>query len=229
MSNVPYLGATPEGHRNCFNKVTTKLYCQKLSIPTLDFIFVNDMQSESVERVLKFFNQHGGVFVKSSRQGSSVGCAMAKTTDEVQAALEIAFQNDSTVLVEPLVTARELELSAFEYSGKLHITIPGEVTPPDNDFYSFDEKYSSNSSSQTSVKADISQTKVEEIQSYARKIFQSLELKDHCRIDFFFDQNQNVFLNEVNTFPGLTPISMFPKMMENYGVRFSDYLSEKIN
>ena len=225
----PFLGARAEASRSCFNKVTTKLYCQKLGIPTLDFVLINSNSDTCLKDAEDFFsNNSSGLFIKSARQGSSVGCAMAKVLADIPAAIKTALDHDTIAIAEPLVKARELEVSAFEYKGELHITKPGEVTPPDNDFYSYEEKYSESSHSTTKVEANLSEQKIKEIQDYAMKLFINLELKDHCRMDFFFDEKENIYLNEINTFPGLTPISMFPKMMENYGVLFSDYLKDKI-
>ena len=169
-----------------------------------------------------------GVFIKSSRQGSSVGCSIVKKENEVDQALKLAFKHDTLALIEPyLENVRELEVSVFEYLDEVHVTKPGEITTPTNNFYSFDEKYSSTSHSHTHILAELPDKQIELIKQYARKAFIALELKDLSRIDFFLTENGDVFLNEINTFPGLTPISMFPKMMENYGVKFSDFLKKE--
>lgn len=228
--NLSYLGSPAQAHQACFNKVTTKLYLNALGIPNTPFIHGQRLDSEFEEKALSFFNRFSkkGVFVKAARQGSSIGCLPAHSKKELSLAIKKCFHYDSYLLIEKTLKARELEVAAFEYQGKLHITPPGEVIAPNDNFYSYEEKYSSQSHSQTKVKAHISKEVLELITNYSKKIFQHLELKDLARIDFFLTENQEIYLNEINTFPGLTPISMFPQMMEAYGVSFGDYLQDRI-
>lgn len=230
MNKVSYMGSNPEGHKNCFNKVTTKLYFQNLDIPTVNFLSVISNDHKAKPKVSAFLEQNdAGVFIKSSRQGSSVGCSVVRENIEIDEALKLAFKHDTLALIEPyLEGVRELELSVFEYKGEIHVTEPGEITTPKNTFYSFDQKYSSQSHTQTHITADLPKNTKELIKQYALKAFLALELKDLSRIDFFLTAEGEVFLNEINTFPGLTPISMFPKMMENYGVKFSDFLKDRL-
>lgn len=230
MNQLPYLGSNPEGHKNCFNKVTTKLYFESLKIPVTDSISILSSDDQGNTLVSDFFDRNpDGIFIKSSRQGSSVGCSVVRHKSEIDKALKTAFLHDSLALVEPfLENVRELELSVFEYQGEVHVTEPGEITTPLNTFYSFDQKYSSNSESQTHILAELPTNTRELIKQYAKKAFVALELRDLSRVDFFLCKDGKIYLNEINTFPGLTPISMFPKMMENYGVKFYDFLKNRI-
>lgn len=229
LYGLPYLGCSSEAHQTCFHKVTTKLYFESLNIPNTPFIYGHKNDLSFPKRALFFLKGNPrGVFLKASRQGSSVGCIPITQEEELEPALKDCFQFDSYILIEKKLTARELEVSAFEYQGQLHITKPGEILPPENSFYSFEEKYSETSQSRTLLEACLTENQIQQIQQYAKKAFENLELKDLARIDFFLTKGGNLYLNEINTFPGLTPISMFPKMMENYGVRFSDFLEDRI-
>jgi D-alanine-D-alanine ligase len=229
LHSKPYLGSNSEAHKSCFNKITAKLYFDSLSIPNTPFIHGHIDDSSFAERSLLFFKKYtSGVFVKASRQGSSIGCSPANTQQELTSALKKCFKYDSYLLIEKSVKARELEVAVFEYKGRIHITEPGEIKTPDTDFYSYEEKYSQASQSKTIIKANVPSAQVQIIKESARKVFQELELKDLARIDFFLTDQDEVLLNEINTFPGLTPISMFPKMMEAYGVQFQDFLVDRI-
>lgn len=224
-----YLGSKSSAHSICFNKISTKLYLDSLGIPNTLFMYGQKNDVTFHERVLDFFDENPeGIFIKAARQGSSVGCAPVYTEANLIPTIEDCFKYDSYLLVEKALKARELEVSVFEYKGEIHLSAPGEVIIPKDSFYSYDEKYSKTSKSETLVVAKITDEQKEEILTYARDAFENLEIKDLARIDFFLTEDEEIFLNEINTFPGLTPISMFPKMMTSYGVSFKDYLTDRI-
>jgi D-alanine-D-alanine ligase len=130
-------------------------------------------------------------------------------------------------LIEKRLHPRELELSVYEFNGKLQISYPGEIICPSK-FYSYEEKYSQVSQTTTETKArDLTEEQIKTMTDYAAKLYYGLKLRHLSRIDFFLDNNQ-IYLNEINTFPGLTPISMFPKMMEANGHSFTEFLSQHI-
>jgi D-alanine-D-alanine ligase len=131
------------------------------------------------------------------------------------------------VLVEQAVKPRELEVAAYQYQGELHISKPGEVIAPEDAFYSYEEKYSASSHSKTEVEAsNLTEQQLEIIRTSSEKVFTQMRLRHLSRIDFFLTPEGNIYLNEVNTFPGMTPISMFPKMLENNGHKFSEFLAD---
>ena len=108
-------------------------------------------------------------------------------------------------------------------------TRPGEICLPGDEFYSFDEKYSSTSHSTTRLDVtDLSAEQVETIRHLALKAFRQLKLKDLSRVDFFLTAEGEILLNEINTFPGMTPISMFPKMLQHHGHDFGQFLHQRI-
>jgi len=168
-----------------------------------------------------------GVFVKAARQGSSVGCYKVTDIEQLQKALNDAFGYSDQVLVEQAVKPRELEVAAYQYQGELHISKPGEVIAPEDAFYSYEEKYSASSHSKTEVEAsNLTEQQLEIIRTSSEKVFTQMRLRHLSRIDFFLTPEGNIYLNEVNTFPGMTPISMFPKMLENNGHKFSEFLAD---
>lgn len=228
LMKLPYLGVGPESSQLCFNKVSTKLWLDALGIPNTPYIFVNEFNESSIQRVTDFFNVHKDIYIKASSQGSSVGCYHLTKKEEIANTLTSAFKLSDYVLVEKTLIARELEVSTYEHNGELRATLPGEIICPDG-FYTYEEKYSNKSHTYTEIVAkNINEEIIKQIKDFSLKAFKGLKLKHLSRIDFFLTKENKVYLNEINTFPGMTPISMFPKMMENDGVEFSNFLKEII-
>ena len=227
LINLPYLGCTPESSMICFNKVTSKLWFTALNIPNTPFVFLSSKEDKKIAH--DFFNQNKNVFVKAASQGSSVGCYQVTDINQLDKAVEDAFKYSPYILIEKMLDARELEISAYEMNGEIITTLPGEIICP-NKFYSFEEKYDQNSKTTTEVVAkNLPNSVVEQMKEYAYKAFQKLKLRHLSRIDFFYTKEGDIYLNEINSFPGMTPISMFPKMMENHGHSFRNYLNEIIS
>lgn len=227
MIGIPYLGCGSEASKICFNKITTKLWFDALGIPNTPFLFLNSMHD--YPKAVTFLKEHKNLFIKAASQGSSVGCYPAHNENELKEAVEKAFTYSSQVVVEILVEPRELEVSAYEYQGEIHTTLPGEIVVPKGKFYSFDEKYAKNSETTTDIVAkNVSVEIQEKIREYARRAFIGLKLRHLSRIDFFYTNDGKIYLNEINTFPGMTPISMFPKMLINNGHSFKDFLEQNI-
>lgn len=223
LISLPYFGCGPEASLICFNKVTSKLWFNALDIPNTPFEFLTSI--EEAPKAHKLFDAHGKVFVKAASQGSSVGCYPISKKIDLDAALKNAFTFSEYVLVEKMVTARELEISTYEFEGVIHASVPGEINCP-SAFYSYDEKYDPNSKTTTEVVApNLSNEVVELMRGYAIKTFKALKLRHQSRIDFFYTDKGEIYLNEINTFPGATPISMFPKMMENNGHSYLKFIS----
>lgn len=224
LISLPYFGCGPEASLICFNKVTSKLWFNALDIPNTPFEFLTCIEDAS--KAHKLFDQHGKVFVKAASQGSSVGCYPVSQKSDLDTALKNAFTFSDYVLVEKMVTARELEISTYEFEGSVHASVPGEINCP-TAFYSYDEKYDPNSKTTTEVVApNLSTETIEKMRAYAIKTFKALKLRHQSRIDFFYTDKGEIYLNEINTFPGATPISMFPKMMENNGHSYLKFISD---
>ncbi|MGF1754492.1 D-alanine--D-alanine ligase [Vibrio makurazakiensis] len=225
LAKVPYLGCGSEASNNSFNKITSKLWYDAIGIPNTPYLFISDNNEATHTAVREAFEKWGTVFVKAARQGSSVGCYKVSDVNELSKAVNDAFGYSDQVLVEQAVTPRELEVSAYEFDGELHVSKPGEVIAPNGAFYTYDEKYSADSHSVTEVEANnLTDEQLSAIEVSSRKVFTQMKLRHLSRIDFFLTENGEIYLNEVNTFPGMTPISMFPKMVEHNGHKFADFL-----
>ena len=128
------------------------------------------------------------------------------------------------MLVEKNVHPRELEVAVYQYGDQVIATNPGEIKTDKSTFYSWEEKYDGSSKAETVVEAELSDEQKEQIRSLALKAFDQLKLRDLSRIDFFISADGEILLNEINTFPGMTPISMFPKMLEHHGESMTEFL-----
>ncbi|KJY83872.1 D-alanine--D-alanine ligase [Vibrio galatheae] len=227
LSGIPYLGCGPEASTNSFNKITSKLWYDALGIPNTPYIFLSSNDKLAYQQSESVFTQWGAVFVKAARQGSSVGCYKVTDLSQLQSALDNAFHYSDQVLVEQAVKPRELEVAAYEFEGELYITKPGEIIAPEDAFYSYEEKYSATSHSTTEVEAsNLTQEQLDIIRISSEKVFTQMRLRHLSRIDFFLTPDGKIYLNEVNTFPGMTPISMFPKMLEHNGHSFAAFLAD---
>lgn len=229
LANIPYLGCGPEASCWSFNKITSKLWYDALHIPNTPYRFLSMNNDAERERCHQAFKEWGGAFVKAARQGSSVGCYKVMDENQLDEAIAHAFTFSEQVLVEKTLKPRELEVAAYELNGTLYVTKPGEVIAPGDSFYSYEEKYSPDSHSFTTVEAEnLTEDQQQQIERYARRVFQHMKLRHLSRIDFFLTDDGLVYLNEVNTFPGMTPISMFPKMLENNGHSVALFLAHTI-
>ncbi|ELA8199619.1 TPA: D-alanine--D-alanine ligase [Vibrio parahaemolyticus] len=230
IAGIPYLGCGPEASSNSFNKITSKLWYDALDIPNTPYLFLTRNDEHAHRQAEQAFEKWGKLFIKAARQGSSVGCYSVTEKQAIAKAVNDAFGYSDQVLVEKAVKPRELEVAAYEMNGELHITKPGEVIAPDGAFYSYDEKYSSSSHSLTEVEAkNLTQEQIDRIHHASETVFKQMNLRHLSRIDFFLTEDNEIYLNEVNTFPGMTPISMFPKMLQNNGHKFHEFLEDCIN
>lgn len=229
LIGIPYLGCPSEGSKLCFNKISTKLWLSSLNIPNTPYIFLSENNEEEKQKSLSIMDNWKSVFVKAASQGSSVGCYKVTKKEDLILSIDKAFSYSNQVLIEKAVVPRELEVAVYEYDGQIVVTNPGEIYTDSSTFYSFDEKYSSTSKATTTLEAkNLTDKQVEEIRKYAYKAFTQLKLKDLSRIDFFLTEDNEILLNEINTFPGMTPISMFPKLLEHNGHSMETFLLQRI-
>ena len=227
--NIPYIGCKSEASRNCFNKITTKLYLDALGIPNTPYAIIPLSNEHYKQVALDFFDKYQDIYVKAASQGSSVGCYHVTKRDDVWDSIVEAFAFSSEVIIEKNIIHRELEVASYEIDGKLKLSKPGEIIIPDNLFYTFEEKYSKNSGTITTVTPeDLDDKVIEQIQEYARRAFIGLKLRHLSRIDFFLSKEDGILINEINTFPGATPISMFPKMLAHNGDNMADFLAKAV-
>lgn len=227
--NLKYLGCDSWTSSTLFNKVTTKLWCDQLGIKNTPYIFLSEPTENNTRLALDFFKQQGEVFVKAASQGSSIGCYQIKNESELESAIKKAFSYSDHVLIEKNITARELEVAAYQFKNKWHFTKPGEIINTSKTFYDYDQKYSKSSNTRTDIVAkNISDKVLQDMHGICAKAVAGFKLKHLSRIDFFLEENSQVSLNEINTFPGMTPISLFPSMLEKNGHSFKDFLVDHL-
>ena len=228
LMGLLYLGSGSDAGLLAFDKVSTKLWAEALGIPTTPFIFLSDPSRESLSRAIAFLEEWETVFVKPSRQGSSMGMSKVSEKGSLEEKIHHAFEYSSAVLIERSIQGRELELALYEYEGVLQVSAPGEILCPGG-FYDYRQKYADDTSARTVVEAEGLDSKaIETLKSYSRRIFCGLGCRDLARVDFFMMKGGKIILNEINTFPGHTNISMFPMMMENNGHSYSNFLQDRI-
>uniref|UniRef100_UPI0040476E28 D-alanine--D-alanine ligase n=1 Tax=Vibrio anguillarum TaxID=55601 RepID=UPI0040476E28 len=226
LAGIPYLGCGPEASANSFNKITSKLWYDALGIPNTPYLFLSENNAQAHQQCKQALEKWGSVFIKAARQGSSVGCYKVTEVSQLNSAIDAAFSYSEQVLVEKAVKPRELEVAAYQLDGVLYLSKPGEIIAPEDAFYTYEEKYSATSHSMTEVQAqNLTRDQLEMISDCAARVFTHMKLRHLARIDFFLTPEGNIYLNEVNTFPGMTPISMFPKMLEHNGHRFHEFLA----
>ena len=167
------------------------------------------------------------MFVKPSRSGSSVGCSAVKRREELPAALESAFAEDDKILIEERIKGKEIEVAVLEEDAELTVSVPAEIDVGSSDFYDYETKYVSDESS-FFIPARISGESIEEVRAAAARIFRILECRGLSRVDFFLTAEGELIFNEINTMPGFTPISMYPKLMEHAGIPYGELIDRLI-
>ncbi len=228
MANVPYTGCGVLSSSVCMDKLTAKALFEQAGIPVIPYIGFNksaweDSSEEVIEKILKELELP--VFIKPSNMGSSVGISKVKKLDELKKAIEFALEFDHRILVEKALEIRELECAILG-NDKPKAARVGEVLVG-GEFYDYNDKYV-NGVSKTQVPADIKPQMEKEVQTICIKAFKLVDGAGLSRIDCFVDKHtKEVYLNEINTLPGFTSISMYPKMWESSGIPYSE-LVEKI-
>ena len=172
------------------------------------------------------------VFIKPANLGSSVGVHKVKEGSELNPALEDAFNYDRKVLVEAAVNAREIEVSVLENpeaGADPLVSLPGEIDPT-HEFYSYEAKYLDENGATLIIPARLRPEETKQAQDIGRKVFALLECEGMARVDLFLDRTSNkFFFNELNTIPGFTSISMYPKLWEVSGIRYQELLSRLVD
>jgi D-alanine-D-alanine ligase len=227
MIGVPFVGAGTAASANCMDKERTKILCQAAGIPVTPWVVIRSpdelrAQREAIERL------HLPLFVKPARAGSSVGVSRVDAVSQLPAAVAAALRFDSKCLIERAIAGREIECAVLGLCDSPKASIPGEVIPsPEAGFYSYEAKYLLEGGARLDVPANLGDAEVRRVQETAKAAFQTLECDGMARIDVFLSDG-TIYLNEPNTIPGFTPISMYPKMWQASGLAYSDLLTRLI-
>ncbi len=228
LAKIPYVGCDLISSANCMDKDFTHIALDNAGIKTAKWFTLYDRDlskiDEKCEEILKTFKKP--LFVKPSNCGSSIGISKVTQDDELKAAIKYAFTHDKKVLVEEGIDGREVECAVMGNS-KVFVSSVGEIAPVDG-FYDFEGKYRTNDC-KLFVPAQISEEESEKIRKIAKRGYKALNCKGLARVDCFLTKTGEVYINEINTLPGFTSISMYPKLMENVGIEIGDLLDKLIN
>jgi D-alanine-D-alanine ligase len=229
LAGLPYVGAGVLGSAIAMDKDVAKRLCQAVKIPVVPWITVHrvdwEKRPEEIQKKIEAKFAYP-VFVKPATLGSSVGMSKVHSAEELAPALNLAAEFGMKILVERSVTAREIEVSVLGNSDP-QASIPGEIVPH-REFYDYAAKYLEQGT-QLLIPAELRSAQVKKIQTLAIDAFRALELNGMARVDFFLEKKGGrIFLNEVNTIPGFTSISMYPKLWEASGIPFRELIDKLI-
>jgi len=226
LAGIPYVGAGVLSSALCMDKAVAKEHLRAHGLPQPRWLFAREGDIDEMFRGKVETELGLPAFVKPANLGSSVGVTKAHDPDELEDALWEALRYDEYVVVEEAIDGREIEVAVLGNAGP-RASIPGEIVPS-HEFYDFDAKYLSGTS-ELRIPAPLSQAAVAEVQALAIKAYQALRVDGMARVDFFYDEKGRGFLiNELNTIPGFTPISMYPKLWEASGVSYSELIDELV-
>jgi len=228
LANLPCVGPDLCASAVSMDKAVTKIVAKHLGVPQADWYVLNkheyaenaDFHVARIEAQLAY-----PVFVKPARTGSSVGVTKVKNRDALVDALNVAFEYDSKLLVEEFIKGREIEVAVLGNHDPI-APVCGEIESG-VEFYDFDAKYMT-STSTTTIPAKLSDGVSARVRDYAIHIYTGIGCAGLSRVDFFVTEEDNVYFNEINTLPGFTSASMYPKMMKCIGIDIRELITSLI-
>lgn len=227
LANVAYVGSGVLGSAVAMDKAVAKQLLAANHIAQADYVSLRD--GSITEAVIGEAVKRLGLplFVKPANMGSSIGVSKAHTLDDVRLAITHALAYDEWVLLEEAVAGREIEVAILG-NREPRASVPGEIIPS-HEFYDYEDKYLVDGAALV-VPARLGSEQIREVQHIALEIFRILRAEGMARVDFFYEENGRGFLcNEINTIPGFTPISMYPKLWQASGLTYGQLLDELIS
>lgn len=236
MAELPYVGCGVMASAVTMDKEKTKAVWENAGLPVVPYVCLrrSDLaDSKKYDKILEdaVAKLSFPLFVKPCSAGSSDGASKAKNMKELNGALADAFRWDDKVLVEKAINAREVECSVTgnattdggeDKAEAVTAYIPGEIAPT-HTFYDYDAKYNDPNGAALKIPADLDKAMLEKVRTTAAAAYKALDASGLSRVDFFVDRDTNtLYLNEINTLPGFTSISMFPKLCEAAGLKFTE-------
>ena len=225
LADVAYVGSGVMGSAAAMDKDVAKRLMRDAGLPIVPFTTLTADAPADYAAVSKAVGSTD-LFVKPANLGSSVGISRARSADEFAKSCALAFRYDRKILVEKSIDrAREIECSVLEdETGRIRASALGEIAPADkHGFYSYEAKYTDADGARLIIPADVSPTQTERVQALAIETFRLLCCDALARVDFFL-KGDDIFVNEVNTLPGFTSISMYPKLWEASGLSQPDLM-----
>lgn len=226
LAGVPYVGAGVLGSALSMDKAKAKEVVAHAGIPQCRWLTFRDVDIDARTADTIVGELGLPVFVKPANLGSSVGVSKAHDTDELRAALLLAGEYDEWIVVEEHVTGREIEVAVLGNT-ELRVSVPGEVRPG-AEFYDYADKYL-DGSAELVIPADLSDDVRHQVSQIAMAAFRALRAEGMARVDFFYEEGgRGLLLNEINTIPGFTPISMYPKLWAASGLPYAELIDELV-
>ena len=238
LAKVAYVGCRVFSSSVAMDKIYTKKILDTVGIPQVKSIYIKKRYDNKLVVVNNNFDEIDDVenyivkelgmpcFIKASRSGSSVGCYRCDSQEELMDRLNEAAKYDRHIVVEECVDCIELETAVLGNDDVI-VSRVGQIMPH-GEFYTFESKYE-DEESKTCIPALVDQSIQEQIRAYAIKAFKAIDGHGLSRVDFFLDKKTNkIYLNEINTMPGFTKISMYPQLMDDFGISYSELLDRLI-
>jgi D-alanine-D-alanine ligase len=227
LVDIPFVGSDVLGSAVGMDKDVMKRLLRDSGLPVLPWITLDRRRSAEEWDSKKIMEELGPrVFVKPANMGSSIGVNKAENPKELDRAIHEAFLFDNKVLIEKGEIVREIEIAVLDGNPPM-ASVAGEIIPK-GDFYSYEAKYVDENGADLVVPAALSSAQLKEVQELALKTFQVLEAAGLARVDFFMTQEGRFLVNEINTLPGFTKISMYPTLWKASGVSYGELIEKLI-
>ncbi len=224
LVKIPFVGASVLGSAIGMDKEIAKRLLCEANIPTAKFLVFQEGDKLDYNQIVKKVGRP--FFVKPANSGSSVGINKVKSKSEFNKTIKEAFKYDFKILIEELVKGREAECSVLGNKNPI-VSLPGEIIPQ-HEFYSYEAKYLDENGAILIIPAKLSKNIVNKVQHLAIKTFKTLLCEGMARVDFFIRENGQVVVNEINTIPGFTSISMYPKLWQVSGISYPKLIDRLI-
>ena len=227
LGGIPYIGSGVLASALCMDKAMAKEVLAASGMDQVRYLALRDIEVDDDALDEAAAELGFPLFVKPANLGSSVAVTKAHDIGELAAAVKLALAYDEWIVLEEAVTGREIECGLLGY-GRLRASLPGEIRPS-HDFYDYEDKYQ-DGAAQLLVPAPLPAEVIEEVQGLAMAAGHALRVDGMARVDFFYEEDgRGLLVNEVNTIPGFTPISMYPKMWEASGIGYSDLIEHLVD
>lgn len=226
MADIPFVGADVLGSAVSMDKDVMKRLLHEAGIPQARFLCFTYFEKDTID--FEKVESITGIpcFVKPANLGSSVGISKVHNQEEFKPALNKAFEFDDKILIEQFMDGREVECSVLGNENPI-ASLPGEVIPS-HEFYSYEAKYLDEEGARLQIPASLPEETIRKIQELAIRTFKVLNCQGMARVDFFLKSSDQLFVNELNSIPGFTKISMYPKLWEASGISYQELLDRLI-
>lgn len=228
MAGLPCVGCDMTSSASCMDKTITHMILDSWGIRTAKYCYITRSALSDIESACDEIESKLGypVFVKPASAGSSVGVSRAADREALRSGVKVAFAHSEKVVIEEEIRGSEVECAVLGNRNELIASIPGQITPAE-EFYDYDAKYKLGTSV-LDIPAKISAEQTERLREIAKRAYTAMGCSGFARVDFFVTESGEIILNEINTIPGFTSISMYPKLMENMGIPYGELLDRLI-